>query len=764
MNGARFRLGDWTVDPAVDEIARDGQVVKLEPRKMQLLVTLAERAGDVVTPDQLLDAVWPGLVVTQSSIYQSVAQLRKTLGDSRATPEYIATVPRKGYRLIAPVEAESATGKDVVVPPTPSSTPLVSLPASTPVDFPRAPSLVEPTRRRLMAVGIGAAGVAVAGGAWWWLRPTTPPDGVVRIAVLPFSDQSAGGIEQATADGLANDVIRRFERSEGVLVFARNSTFTYRKLADERAGLRLLGAQLNADYALIGELFKTPERIRIAVRLLAVASGKAVWTTVFTKPLDRLADLPGLISGGALKALGLHEAPQSEMNPLEAYELYLLGLNAFQTQRTIEGLRKARDYFQHAIDTDPAYARAYAAVAMTWLTEFAYGVGIDGREASAKAQPLIDKALALDPRLLEGLIAQGKLLSLTSWADGERARSYMQKAVDLYPGSAEAQFALGTSYAFDAQPREAVRRYAVALDLDPLNAVIHSRWGQDATFLGDFEAARVHFAKAGALQPKYPWRFLGPAQADYARGRLDDAVANYRLQLEQDARRSDLWSELGWLYLDLGLIPKARDAFDRKTRLYGPTKRAGMDRAFVLIAEGRADALAAWSTEVGLDTPVDGRQEVDRLLVHAIGGKAPSVGRIDAVRDAMRADPVPWIGSYWIFIGGFAWIDLAALYDLAGAPAAAAPLLDEAEKRLATLTSHGNAFHTIPYFEARIAALRGRSDLAASRLAAAVDLGWRRTWRLASDPAFRRLRDDPRIAALTARVRKDMDLQKAHVG
>ena len=772
MTAERFRLGDWIVDPAVDEITRDGQVVKLEPRKMQLLVTLAGRAGDVVTPDELLDAVWPGVVVTQSSIYQSVAQLRKTLGDSSSTPEYIATVPRKGYRLIAPVvptgPVESAPPTDVaVVPP---SLP-VDIPAAAPasrdataLDHP-AYTPPRPARRRwLIGAGLGATVAAVGGTAWFRLSGPPLIDGVVRLAVLPFADQSDGGIEQAAADGLANDVIHRFERSESVLVLARNSTFTFRRMTDERGSLRLLKEQLNADYALIGELFRTRERLRVAVRLLSIATGKAIWSNVFTKPQDRLAELPSLIATGALKALGLQEGAQPEINPLDAYELYLLGLNAFRTQRTVEGLRKARDYFQHAIDTDPKYARAYAGVADTWLAELRYGIGLDSREAGAKAQPLIDKALALDPNLLDGLLAQGRLLSLTSWADGDRARGFMQKAVDLYPGNAEAQFGLGVAYAFDAQPREAVRHYKLALDLDPLNYVIHSRWGQDATFLGDFESARVHFGRAATLQPKYPWRFLGPAQADFARGRLDDAVNNYRLQFEQEPRRPDAWSELGWLYLDLGLIAQARLAFEKKAELYGSMPRSGLDGAFLAIADGGVARLAALLAERGLDAPVDGRQEIDRLLIQAIAGRRPTVQQIDPVRDAMRADHTPWIGSYWIFFGQFAWVDLATLYDLAGAPDAAAALLDDAQKMLAKLTAQGNAFHTIPYFEARIAALRGQRDLAVTKLVAAVDLGWRRTWMLPVEPSLRTLRDDPRVKTLMARVQKDIDLQKSHVG
>ncbi len=189
----------------------------------------------------------------------------------------------------------------------------------------------------------------------------------------------------------------------------------------------------------------------------------------------------------------------------------------------------------------------------------------------------------------------------------------------------------------------------------------------------------MHFARAATLMPKYPWHFLGPGLADYARGRLDDAVANYRLQFEQDPRRPDPWGELAWIFLDLGLPIQARPAFDRKTKFSGRTRSAGIDLAYAALADGKAAAVPALMNQAGLDQPLEAVREIDRLVLQAIVGMAPSVQAIDTLRDAMRADAVPWVGSYWIFLGWFSWIDLAMLYTLAGSPASGAPLLDDAQ-------------------------------------------------------------------------------------
>ncbi len=226
--------------------------------------------------------------------------------------------------------------------------------------------------------------------------------------------------------------------------------------------------------------------------------------------------------------------------------------------------------------------------------------------------------------------------------------------------------------------------------------MIHSSCGQDATFLGDFEAARVHFARAATLVPKYSWRFLGPGLADYARGHLDDAIVNDRLQFEQDPRRPDAVSELAWLYLDLGMFTQARLAFEKKTELKGRSPFVGVEQSWVALAEGKPASLPARLGANGLDQPLDTSSEIDRLVMWAIAGSKPVVQALDAVREAMWADTVPWGGSYCIFLGRFAWIDLAILYDLAGSPFAGAALLDDAQAMLASLSANGNACHTIP--------------------------------------------------------------------
>src|SRR5580704_8049177 len=117
---AQLHIGDWVVDSDTDTIARGSELAKLEPRAMRLLLLLAQSPGAVISVDRMLTEVWPGVIVGPASVYQAVSQLRRALADTDPEPTYIATVPRKGYRLIAPVRLVPASSTtDAVTPPTP---------------------------------------------------------------------------------------------------------------------------------------------------------------------------------------------------------------------------------------------------------------------------------------------------------------------------------------------------------------------------------------------------------------------------------------------------------------------------------------------------------------------------------------------------------------------------------------------------------------------------------------------------------------------
>jgi DNA-binding winged helix-turn-helix (wHTH) protein len=190
----RFWIGEWLVQPALDQICREGETVKLEPRTMRLLLKLAAAPGEVVSAQALLDHVWAGVIVGPASVYQAVSQLRKLMSGAESEDSCIATVPRKGYRLVAPVRRVQPVESAAALP----------APAETPLPAATLPPAATPVRHSWpVRIAAGVAAVALIVACVWLLRwQSSPPAApTTSIAVLPFVDMSADASDAAFCDG-----------------------------------------------------------------------------------------------------------------------------------------------------------------------------------------------------------------------------------------------------------------------------------------------------------------------------------------------------------------------------------------------------------------------------------------------------------------------------------------------------------------------------------------------------------------------------------
>jgi transcriptional activator of cad operon len=274
-----LRVGAWCVDPRSGQISRDGEIVRVEARTMKLLVCLAERAGEVVSIDDLLDQVWSGVVVTPDSVYQAVASLRRLLGDDARQPEYIATVPRLGYRMLAPVS------------------PWVDDPRVEPSVVPADP--VGSLRgQRPRGVVLLAAGVALFVALMAALlfnsrllsfsRPFAA--GAVpqkSVAVLPFLDLMTQEMnEEYFADGMTEELIDKLSKIPGLRVPAPTSSFYFK---GKRVTVAEAANSLGVAYILDGSVRQSDAALRIAARLVRAADGYVVWSETYDRPLgDKL--------------------------------------------------------------------------------------------------------------------------------------------------------------------------------------------------------------------------------------------------------------------------------------------------------------------------------------------------------------------------------------------------------------------------------------------------------------------------------------------
>lgn len=280
---APLRIGEWTVDPGADQITRDGTTVRVETRAMRLLLSLARRPGDVVSIDELLGEAWPDVIVTPDSVYQAVTSLRRLLGDDPKQPAYIATVPRRGYRLIARVDAWS----DVQLP---------GATAAAARDMPLAPQRIDApgrTGKLVRRVVVLVAIVLVcAGGVYLYIRNAAPPKAVTSvppnagnksIAVLAFLDLTDTMNEEPFADGMTEELINRLSKAPGMKVAAPRSSFYYK---DKQVPLADIARSLGVAYILDGSVRSSGKTMRVAARLVRAQDGFVIWSSTYDRPLD----------------------------------------------------------------------------------------------------------------------------------------------------------------------------------------------------------------------------------------------------------------------------------------------------------------------------------------------------------------------------------------------------------------------------------------------------------------------------------------------
>jgi transcriptional activator of cad operon len=274
-----LRIGAWCVNPASGQISRAGETVRMEARTLRLLLCLAERAGEVVSIDELLDQVWSGVVVTQDSVYQAVASLRRQLGDDAKEPAYIATVPRLGYRMVASV---------------------------TPwTDEPVSPATGR--RPRLLAIG-AAVCVALALAFLLYAKVLYIPRAAATagapqksVAVLPFLDLTSQKMdEEYFADGMTEELIDKLSKIPGLRVPAPTSSFYFK---GKKLTVADIARSLGVAYVLDGSVRKSSATLRVAARLIRANDGYVVWSETYDRPYEDKLAVQDEIAGDVAKAL-----------------------------------------------------------------------------------------------------------------------------------------------------------------------------------------------------------------------------------------------------------------------------------------------------------------------------------------------------------------------------------------------------------------------------------------------------------------------------
>jgi adenylate cyclase len=414
---AVYRFGPFELDGAEYRLLRNGVEVPLQLKAFETLCILVERAGRLLTKDDLLRQLWPGTIVEENNLNKNISMLRKALGECAVGQSYIETVPRVGYRFAAKVEQVSAAGPTLVMSHEP----------------PPAPPA--PPRRK-------------------------------SVAVLYFENLSGDCEDEYFRDGMTEDVITELEKIRELRLVPRTSMLAFR---DKPAPITQVGEQLCADFVMEGSIRRAGDRLRITARLADTTSGHSVWAERYDRRMEDVFAIQDEIAQSIALALRvvLTEKEKSEIEKvptsnIQAYDYYLRG-RKFLYQLRCPSLEFARQMFARAIVIDPDYARAYAGVAD--CSSFLY-MWFDSTEDNLReALSASRRAVELDPDSPVTHASLGLALFLSK--DYEAAEEEFETALGLCTELFEAYYYYGRSCFAQGQFEKAAELFLKASQASP---------------------------------------------------------------------------------------------------------------------------------------------------------------------------------------------------------------------------------------------------------------------------------------------------------
>ena len=755
---APFLLEDWRVDPALDRITRAGQSVKLDPRTMQVLQFLAARAGEPVTQEDIERHVWADVVVGPNSVYQAIAQLRRSLGDDKRQPQYIETIPRKGYRLIgrvSPVDAEAASKAEPATAARAESAPL-----DVPNVSPPPPAAATSTSPAARWWRVGLVALLIVAGIAYLLLPQSvrsrldPTDPHQRsVAVLPLVDLSPEKSGDYLADGITEEILNSLAHMPELKVAARTSAFTFKGRNEDA---RAIGDTLGVRYVLEGSVRRVEKRIRVTAQLVDTRDGYQVWSKSYDRPFVDLLSIESDIAHEVANALRLvlsersgERLTQAAAADIGAYEMFLIGQHAWQ-QRTPEALERALPYLQRAIDLDPKFAQAYAALALAHLSRYYYS-GESLEDMRQRMEPLLERALELNPSLAEAHAARGLLQ--TELLQFAGAQKDLARAIQLNPNYANAHLWLGMALFYQGRPREALAHFERSADLDPL-FFQHPNWIAGALCaLGRYDEALVQHQKAQKLGNQHANTFWPLAVTELERGRPDLAALAWAEASERAPQATNFVIEAGFSELDLGHLELADQHFTLARNLLPEDGSSSLAPAWAMLARGDLKALKEHLALPVFTTSDDTWALADTAMLATFAGEPQlALERYQRVLATPSGETIVYRGVYASIWRRLHAVWLAAAYRDSGDEERAAQTARAALLEIERLRKAGVAWFGVDYLEAAARAVLDERRASLDALKVAVDKGWHRTWWARQDPAFRELRSDPQWQALIARA------------
>ena len=607
-----LQFGVFELDLKACELRKHGVRLKLPEQPFQVLVVLLEKPGEIVTREELRNRLWPGdtFVDFDHGLNNAVMRLREVLGDASENPRFVETIPRRGYRFIAPVAGSTV--------PAPTTTDAVGEPGLVPVEettsrrFERAASGTaseraitrrqSSTRRLAILIGFFAIVASLMLVTVKYIRstPTKSPIRNKSLVVLPIENLSGDKDQEYFADGMTDDLIANLAKIHSLRVISRSTAMAYK---GAHKPLSQIASELNVDAVFEGTVLRVGNRVRITAELVQVSTDRHLWAETYESQIGDILTLQNRVSSAIVNEIRINLTPEDQerlaRNPAvapEGYENYLKG-RYYWNKRSDENLNRAIGYFERATQQDPGYALAYAGLADCYAIISAEIFGtMPATEAAPKAKAAALKALAIDPTLSEAETSLATVKFNYDWDWNGAATGFVQsiqhnpsyatayqryslylmamgrtddsveqinKARELDPLSISINFSLGWRFYMARQYDRAIQQLRNTLEMDPSYELPHLVLGLSYAQKGDFGLAVPELRRAVELSHGTPLMRSALANA-YARSGNSAEAERILSDLISDSKRqyvSPYYFAL--VYVGLGQPNKALDWLEK---------------------------------------------------------------------------------------------------------------------------------------------------------------------------------------------------------
>jgi TolB-like protein/DNA-binding winged helix-turn-helix (wHTH) protein/Flp pilus assembly protein TadD len=579
-----IRFGVFDLNPITGELRKTGHRISLRPQATRLLALLARRPGQILTREELKDEIWgkETFVDFEHGLNFCIRQIREALGDDADTPRYVETLPRRGYRFIAPVEATAG--------PVPPIAPAPAVPTSKPFAW----------RPAMLIAGVTLIiGISVAIADPYELREhlfggVTPPR---TIAVLPLLNLSGDANQDYFADGMTEALTTDLACMETVQVISRSSAMQYKGVKNKP--LPTIAGELHADAIVEGSVQRVGNRVRVTAQLIRAATDKHLWANTYERDIgDILAlqdDVASAIAGQIESRLGgpkpLTLAKAHAISP-EAYETYLKAnyyLDQFDFQKSIE-------YYGQVIKLDPNYAPAYSHMANAYFFLGFFGA-MSPREAWGKVKELGLLAVEKDGRLPDAHAALASARLHYDW-DFAGAEEEFKRAIDLNPNDADIRHGYAHYLMAMGRMDESAAESRRAVELDPVDDGLTDCLCWHRYAARKYESSIQLALEVLKRQPNDTWE-LAILGWDYEQNGLPDrAVTEFKRAVEIEPKDSPistfLFAGLGQAYALAGMKSDAEQVLRTLLEKSKQSYVSPFDIALIYVALGKKDTAFDW--------------------------------------------------------------------------------------------------------------------------------------------------------------------------